>query len=66
MTGRQHRQDGCDTLNHIDLAALSRKRVMNQCLTSKELREGRPIIGIGQSGSDLSPCNCHHLELAAG
>jgi xylonate dehydratase len=61
MTRRQRRQDGCGTLDHIDLAALSRERVMNQGPTSKELREGRPIIGIGQSGSDLRPCNRHHL-----
>jgi len=28
------------------------------------LRSGKPIIGIAQTGSDLSPCNRHHLELA--
>jgi dihydroxy-acid dehydratase len=38
---------------------------MNFGLTPKELRSGKPIIGIAQTGSDLSPCNRHHLELAA-
>src|SRR5262249_6178573 len=36
----------------------------NYGLTAGELRSGRPIIGIAQSGSDLNPCNRHHLELA--
>jgi dihydroxy-acid dehydratase len=33
-------------------------------LTREELTSGKPIIGIAQTGSDLSPCNRHHLELA--
>ena len=33
-------------------------------LTQEELASGKPIIGIAQTGSDLSPCNRHHLELA--
>lgn len=37
---------------------------MNYGITAEELRSGRPIIGIAQSGSDLSPCNRIHLELA--
>src|SRR5258708_19265955 len=37
---------------------------MNSGLTPQELRSGRPIIGIAQSGSDLNPCNRVHLELA--
>jgi dihydroxy-acid dehydratase len=37
---------------------------MNFGLTPKELRSGKPIIGIAQTGSDLSPCNRHHLDLA--
>jgi dihydroxy-acid dehydratase len=47
-----------------DMAALYLERFMNYGLTPKELRSGRPIIGIAQSGSDLSPCNRIHLELA--
>jgi dihydroxy-acid dehydratase len=46
-----------------DMAALSIERFMNYGITRDELRSGRPIIGIGQSGSDLAPCNRIHLEL---
>jgi len=48
----------------IDLAALYLERFMNYGMTSDELRSGKPIIGIAQSGSDLTPCNRIHLELA--
>src|SRR3712207_8430160 len=37
---------------------------LNFGLTGQELQSGKPIIGIAQTGSDLSPCNRHHLELA--
>src|SRR5215813_8324798 len=47
-----------------DMAALYLERFMNYGLTPDELRSGRPVIGIAQSGSDLNPCNRHHLELA--
>jgi dihydroxy-acid dehydratase len=47
-----------------DMTALYLERFMNYGLTPDELRSGRPIIGIAQSGSDLSPCNRIHLELA--
>ncbi len=47
-----------------DMAALYLERMMNYGMTPDELRSGRPIIGIAQSGSDLSPCNRIHLELA--
>jgi dihydroxy-acid dehydratase len=46
-----------------DMAALYIERFMNYGVTREELRSGRPIIGIGQSGSDLAPCNRIHLEL---
>ncbi len=46
------------------MAALYLERYMNFGLTLAELRSGRPIIGIAQTGSDLSPCNRHHLDLA--
>src|SRR5437867_6581833 len=48
-----------------DMTALYLERYMNFGLTREELQAGKPIIGIAQSGSDLSPCNRHHLELAA-
>ncbi|WP_069050408.1 IlvD/Edd family dehydratase [Blastomonas sp. RAC04] len=47
-----------------DMAALYLERFMNYGLTPAELMSGRPIIGIAQSGSDLSPCNRIHLDLA--
>jgi len=46
------------------MAALYLERYMNFGLTLAELHSGRPIIGIAQTGSDLSPCNRHHIELA--
>ncbi len=47
-----------------DMAALYLERFMNYGVTADELRCGKPIIGIAQSGSDLAPCNRIHLELA--
>ena len=47
-----------------DMTALYLERYMNFGLKREELQAGKPIIGIAQSGSDLSPCNRHHLELA--
>jgi dihydroxyacid dehydratase/phosphogluconate dehydratase len=47
-----------------DMAALYIERFMNYGLTREELRSGRPIVGIAQSGSDIAPCNRIHLELA--
>ena len=48
------------------MTALYLERYMNFGLTLEELRHGgKPIIGIAQTGSDLSPCNRHHLELAS-
>jgi dihydroxy-acid dehydratase len=47
-----------------DMAALYLERYMNYGLTADELRSGKPIIGIAQTGSDLSPCNRIHLDLA--
>jgi dihydroxy-acid dehydratase len=46
------------------MTALYFERYLNFGLTKNELMSGRPIIGIAQSGSDLSPCNRHHLQLA--
>ncbi|MFO1320820.1 MAG: IlvD/Edd family dehydratase [Burkholderiales bacterium] len=47
-----------------DMTALYLERYMNFGLSREELQAGKPIIAIAQSGSDLSPCNRHHLELA--
>src|SRR5688572_28474744 len=46
------------------MTALYLERYLNYGLTPRELRSGKPIIGIAQTGSDLSPCNRHHIELA--
>jgi xylonate dehydratase len=46
------------------MTALYLERFMNYGLTPDELRSGRPIIGIAQTGNDLSPCNRIHVELA--
>src|ERR1700737_3593434 len=46
------------------MTALYLERYLNYGLTREELQAGQPIIGIAQTGNDLSPCNRHHLELA--
>ncbi|WP_299146079.1 IlvD/Edd family dehydratase [uncultured Tateyamaria sp.] len=46
-----------------EMTALYLERYLNYGLTREELQSGKPIIGIAQTGSDLSPCNRHHLEL---
>ncbi|MGI4798725.1 MAG: IlvD/Edd family dehydratase [Janthinobacterium lividum] len=53
-----------DDKSNPGMTALYLERYMNWGLTPGELRSGKPIIGIAQTGSDLSPCNRHHLVLA--
>jgi dihydroxy-acid dehydratase len=53
-----------DNPDNIDMTALYLERYLNFGLSLEELQSGRPIIGIAQTGSDLSPCNRHHLVLA--
>jgi len=53
-----------DNPDNIDMTALYLERYMNFGISLEELRSGKPIIGIAQTGSDLSPCNRHHLVLA--
>jgi dihydroxy-acid dehydratase len=53
-----------DNPGNPDMTALYLERYLNYGLSAKELQSGRPIIGIAQTGSDLSPCNRHHLVLA--
>jgi dihydroxy-acid dehydratase len=68
MTGDQPRrlrsQAWFDNPENPGMTALYIERYMNWGLTREELQSGRPIIGIAQTGSDLSPCNRHHLVLA--
>jgi len=53
-----------DDPSNADMTALYLERYMNFGLSLQELQSGKPIIGIAQTGSDLSPCNRHHLVLA--
>jgi len=53
-----------DNPDNPGMTALYLERYLNFGLTREELTSRRPIIGIAQTGSDLSPCNRHHLELA--
>jgi dihydroxy-acid dehydratase len=53
-----------DRPDRPDMTALYLERYLNYGLTADELRSGKPIIGIAQTGSDLAPCNRHHMVLA--
>ena len=53
-----------DNPENPDMTALYLERYLNYGLTRKELQSDKPIICIAQTGSDLSPCNRHHLVLA--
>ena len=57
-------QEWFDNPNNPSMTALYLERYLNFGLTRAELQSGKPIIGIAQSGSDLSPCNRHFLDLA--
>jgi dihydroxy-acid dehydratase len=57
-------RDWFDDPERMDQSALYLERFMNYGITPEELRSGKPIIGIAQTGSDLVPCNRHHLEIA--
>lgn len=53
-----------DNPRNPDMTALYIERYMNFGISLEEIQSGRPVIGIAQSGSDLVPCNRHHLVLA--
>lgn len=61
---RLRSQDWFDNPDNPAMTALYIERYMNGGVTREELQSGKPIIGIAQTGSDLSPCNRHHLGLA--
>ncbi|HEV7715311.1 MAG TPA: dihydroxy-acid dehydratase, partial [Steroidobacteraceae bacterium] len=61
-TRRFRSRDWFDDPAHLDMVALYLERFMNYGLTSEELLSGRPIIGIAQTGGDLTPCNRVHLD----
>src|SRR5258707_5039000 len=54
-----------DDLDNTDMTALYLERYTNFGLSLDELQSGKPIVGIAQTGSDLAPCNRHHLLLAS-
>ncbi len=60
-TRRLRSQQWFNNPDNIEMNALYIERFLNYGLTREELQSGRPIIGIAQTGSDLSPCNRHHL-----
>lgn len=64
VSRRFRSRDWFDDHQRIDQTALYLERFMNYGMTPDELRAGKPIIGIAQTGSDLSPCNRIHLDLA--
>jgi dihydroxy-acid dehydratase len=65
MTEKKLRsQEWFDNPSNPDMTALYVERYLNYGITREELQSGKPIIGIAQTGSDLSPCNRHHVELA--
>ena len=55
-------RDWFDDPEHLDMVALYLERFMNYGLTAGELLSGKPIIGIAQTGGDLTPCNRVHLD----
>ncbi|MDN2584219.1 IlvD/Edd family dehydratase [Aquibium sp. ELW1220] len=61
---RLRSQEWFDNPDDPGMTALYLERYLNFGLTREELQSGKPIIGIAQTGSDLSPCNRHHIELA--
>ena len=53
-----------DNPDNLELTVVHLAWYLNYGLTREELQSGKPIIGIAQTGSDLTPCNRHHVELA--
>ncbi|MEP5359550.1 MAG: IlvD/Edd family dehydratase [Nitratireductor sp.] len=64
QTTRLRSQQWFDNPDDPGMTALYLERYLNYGLTRDELQSGKPLIGIAQTGSDLSPCNRHHIELA--
>ena len=60
---RLRSQQWFDNPDNPGMTALYLERYLNYGLTREELQSGKPIIGIAQTGSDLAPCNRHHIEL---
>ena len=63
-TPKLRSQNWFNNPDNPEMTALYLERYLNYGLTREELQSGKPIIGIAQTGSDLSPCNRHHIELS--
>src|SRR5215204_833259 len=61
---RLRSQSWFDNPDNPGMTAIYLERYLNNGITKAELTSGKPIIGIAQTGSDLAPCNRHHLDLA--
>lgn len=64
VTKRLRSQEWFNDTTDPGMTALYIERYMNWGVTREELQSGKPIIGIAMTGSDLSPCNRSHVELA--
>jgi len=62
--GSLRSQDWFNNPNKIDMVSFHLERLLANGWTLEDLQSGKPVIGIAQTGSDLTPCNRHHLELA--
>ncbi|MFN0104117.1 MAG: IlvD/Edd family dehydratase [Bryobacteraceae bacterium] len=65
IVGRLRSRAWFDNPHNPGMTAVYLERIQNYGLTTEELTSGKPIIGIAQTGSDLSPCNRIHLELVS-
>lgn len=63
-TSRLRSREWFDIPGDPSTTALHIERYTNFGISSEELRSGKPIIGIAQTGSDLVPCNRIHMNLA--
>src|SRR5829696_869921 len=61
---RLRSQSWFDNPDNPGMTAIYLERYLNNGITKAELTSGKPIVGIAQTGSDLAPCNRHHLDLA--
>lgn len=64
MTKKLRSRQWFNNPDNREMTALYLERYLNYGLTREELQSNKPIIGIAQTGSDLSPCNRHHVELS--
>lgn len=65
VAGRLRSRAWFDNPHNPGMTSIYLERFANYGLTREELQSGKPVIAIAQTGSDLSPCNRHHLELAS-